>query len=112
MSNETIPPAPAPGVIKLHRKRVTAAIDSDQRWDILRLLSSGDRLCVSEIAEIMKVDPSSITRQMMQLKFAGLVTQGRGKLYNIPPQYNPKPGSGILELGHLVLRLDHEKPPA
>ena len=40
------------------------------------------------------------------LRRAGLVVQGRGRLYQVPKQYLPTPGQPIVDFGHCLLRLD------
>jgi hypothetical protein len=40
------------------------------------------------------------------LRKAGLVAQGRGRLYQIPKPYLPAPGERIVDFGHCLLRLD------
>jgi hypothetical protein len=37
---------------------------------------------------------------------AGVVLQGRGKLYRLAPGFQPQPGQRVLDFGHCVLRLD------
>jgi hypothetical protein len=40
------------------------------------------------------------------MRAAGVVVQGRGRLYNIHKQYLPSPGEPLVDFGHCLLRLD------
>ncbi len=110
MNNEAAKPAQPQTAARLHRKSVLDAVRSDQRWAILTALCNGGPLCVSDLAAELHIQPATISKHMMTLKNAGLVTLGRGKLYRIPPEHVPTPGQPVLDLGHCLLRLDVPTP--
>ena len=46
------------------------------------------------------------SKHLAGLRKAGAVVQGRGRLYQIPPQHLPAPGKKIVDFGHCLLRLE------
>jgi hypothetical protein len=45
-------------------------------------------------------------KHLVVLRRAGLVAQGRGRLYQMQKQYLPTPGQPVVDFGHCLLRLD------
>lgn len=96
------PPAGTP----LNRDALMLALSLRTRWAILDVLSNGEGYGVADLEPILKTARSNISKQIMILKEAGIVTMGRGRLYYIASQFNPNPGSRVLDFGHCILRLD------
>jgi hypothetical protein len=46
------------------------------------------------------------SKHLAVLRKAGAVVQGRGRLYQIPPQHLPSPGERVVDFGHCLLRPD------
>lgn len=59
-----------------------------------------------ELARRVGRPDDSISKHLVILKAAGLVTQGWGRLYQVNPAYQPVPGQPVLDFGHTLLRLD------
>lgn len=91
----------------LSRDLVLAAVNNPTRLAILRELCAGEPLGVCDLAPRVKCTASHVSKHMAVLVYAGMVVRGRGKLYRIPPQFQPTPAQCVLEFGHCLLRLDH-----
>jgi len=90
----------------LNPKRVAAALGNHTRWLILKELSSGEPRMVRELAAVCGRSPDMTSKHLAVLREAGMVAQGRGRLYQIPKQYLPTPGEAVVDYGHCLLRLD------
>lgn len=97
-----IPPAP-----KL--KHLAAALAHTARWIILKELSRGEPLMVTELAKTVGCSRDMASKHLAVLRKAGMVQQGRGRLYRIPNHHLPAPGQNTADFGHCVLRLDVEE---
>ena len=75
------------------------------RVAILRELCKGEPLPVSELAKRLTRQPTAISKHLTLLRTTGVAVQGFGRLYRIAPAFQPPPGSPILDLGDLTLRL-------
>jgi DNA-binding transcriptional ArsR family regulator len=84
---------------------VLNAVGHSLRWRILKELSSGELRTIGELAAAAGCQYDNTIRHLKILRKAGLVTQERGKLYQIPKQYLPAPGQGVVDYGHCLLRL-------
>jgi DNA-binding transcriptional ArsR family regulator len=87
------------------RSRLISAIGSPLRWDILKELSAGEPLMVSEIAQRTGCSPTLASKHLAVLLKAGMVINRR-RLYQIDPHYLPKPGEAVVDFGHCLLRLN------
>lgn len=76
------------------------------RWKMLKELSGGEARDIDELAKISGCTYANAARHLIRLRQAGLVVQGRGRLYQIPKQYLPTPGQAVVDYGHCLLRLD------
>ena len=76
---------------------------------VLRELCKGEPLPVSELAKRLNRQPTAISKHLTFLRTTGVAVQGFGRLYRIAPTFQPAPGSPVLDLGDLTLRLS---PPA
>lgn len=79
------------------------------RIAVLRELCKGEPLPVSELAKRLNRQPTAISKHLTMLRTTGVAVQGFGRLYRIAPALQPAPGSPVLDLGDLTLRLS---PPA
>lgn len=104
-------PAPAlplpPPVLAL--EVIARLLSVPARWTILRELARGEVLPVSEIAARARVEASVASRHMATLKEMGLAEQIYGRLYRLSSNLHPDPATGLLDLGHCLLRLDPPK---
>jgi DNA-binding transcriptional ArsR family regulator len=81
-------------------------ISSPARWRILREFASGDQLMVTEIAERTRQSKDVTSKHISILRTAGIVTQGRNRLYQIAPKFLADKTDRLLDLGHCLLRLN------
>ena len=79
------------------------------RWTILRELARGEVLPVSEIAARARIEASLASRHMATLREMGLAEQIYGRLYRLSSNLHPDPATGLLDLGHCLLRLTPPK---
>ena len=87
-------------------KLLAAALGHTARWKILKELSGGEPRMVRELAKVAGCSPDMTSKHLAKLRQAGAVVQGRGRLYQIPPQHLVAPGEHIVDFGHCLLRLD------
>jgi hypothetical protein len=72
---------------------------------MLIALCETEWLPTSYLAGRGKVRPSNGSAHLRILKKCGLVEQGLGRLYRLPPAFRPAPGAEWLDLGHIGLRI-------
>ena len=84
--------------------KLAAALSHPVRWRILKELAGGETRMVIELAAAVKCSADMASKHLAKLQAAGLVVQGRGRLYQIPAQLLPAPGA--LDCGLCLLRLD------
>jgi DNA-binding IclR family transcriptional regulator len=77
----------------------------------LRELASGEQLMVSELAERVGQSTDATSKNMAVLRNAGIVLQGRNRLYQIAPQFLTNKSERILDFGYCVLRLNVDLEP-
>jgi DNA-binding MarR family transcriptional regulator len=82
------------------------ALGHSARWRMLRALSAGEAMTVTELSEVAGCSVDMSSKHLKVLKATGLVVQKRNRLYAIPPAYQPVPGEPLLDYGHCILRLD------
>ena len=101
---------PAPETQKLPvlpLETVLTAICNACRWRILAILADGQGYGAPDIAGMLGITYPGAYQHLLILRNAGIIVQGRGRLYRIAPAYQPDPAKRILDLGHCLLRLDH-----
>jgi DNA-binding transcriptional ArsR family regulator len=86
--------------------RVLAVISNSTRWRLLRELASGDQLMVLELAERCKISADLVSKHLAILRNAGIVLQGRNRLYQIAPQFLTDKTERILDFGYCLLRMN------
>jgi DNA-binding transcriptional ArsR family regulator len=99
--NPLAPPSPT-----LPLPTVLSIISSPARWRILRELASGDQLMVTEVAERTRQSKDVTSKHIAILRTAGVVTQGRNRLYQIAPQFLADKTERLVDLGYCLLRLN------
>ena len=83
--------------------KLLGILGSWQKWMILNeLMKEGQ--AAGDIARLLNTGVSGASKQMAGLVDAGLVVQGKGRVYQIAPAYRPKDGQRVLDFGHAVLR--------
>jgi predicted transcriptional regulator len=87
-------------------KCLASALGNPARWEMLKELSTGEPRSIGELATAAGCQYDNAGRHLAVLRKAGLVVQGRGRLYQIPKQYLPTPGQPVVDYGHCLLRLD------
>ena len=93
--------APLPGL-----KLLATALSHVTRWKMLKELSAGEARSIDEMAQAAGCTYANAARHLVVLRRAGLVVQGRGRLYQIPSQHLPAPSQAVVDYGHCLLRLD------
>jgi DNA-binding transcriptional ArsR family regulator len=97
-------PTPVPPLPRLDL--LASALGHPARWQILKELSHGEPRMVRELATVIRCSPDMTSKHLAKLRQAGAVVQGRGRLYQIPPQHLTAPGEKVVDFGHCLLRLD------
>ena len=85
---------------------LAGALGNPTRWKMLKELSLGEPRTVGELATAAGCNYDNAGRHLAVLRKAGLVAQGRGRLYQIQKHHLPAPGERIVDFGHCLLRLD------
>ena len=85
---------------------LASALSHTTRWKMLKELSCGEARTIDEMAKVGGCSYDNAAKHLFMLRRAGLVVQGRGRLYQIPRQYLPAPGEAVVDYGHCLLRLD------
>jgi len=85
---------------------LSTVIGHAPRWKMLKELTSGEPRTISELAAVSGCSYENTIKHLAVMRAAGVVVQGRGRLYNIPKQYLPAPGEPLVDFGHCLLRLD------
>jgi len=104
MSNPQAPAPPPPPTIPL--EKLAELLRSTVRWRILRELAGGDQLMVVELAERIRKSKDVTSKHMGLLRSAGVVLQGRNRLYQIAPQFLADKTERLLDFGYCLLRLN------
>ena len=86
--------------------RLLTALSHPARWQMLRALSAGEVMSVSQLAGVAGCSVDMSSKHLKTLKAAGMVVQKPNRCYAIPPAHQPVPGEPLLDYGHCVLRLD------
>jgi DNA-binding transcriptional ArsR family regulator len=97
------PPIPS---ARIPLDQILNVISVPARWYLLRELASGEQLMVSELAERVGQSPDATSKNMAVLRNAGIVIQGRGRLYQIAPQFLTDKTERILDFGYCLLRMN------
>lgn len=100
---QTGPPIPS-ATIPL--EQLLTAISHPGRWNLLRELASGEQFMVSELAERVGQTPDTTSKNLAVLRNAGIVTQGRNRLYTLAPQFIADKTERILDFGYCLLRMN------
>jgi len=90
-------------------KLLIIALGHTSRWKMLKELSAGEPRSIDEMAKAGECRYGSAIKHLQVMVRAGLVAQGRGRLYQLARQYLPTPGVPVVDFGHCVLRLDAQK---
>ena len=101
MSETTQPKTPA---VALEEFCTTFA--EPTRWNIIRELTKGQALPVMELARRVGRTPAMTSKHLAWLRTRGVVVVCYGRLYQMAPAFQPKPGERVLDLGHCIMRLD------
>jgi DNA-binding transcriptional ArsR family regulator len=104
MSDPQTPSAAPSSTIPLDK--LLHIISSPARWRILREFASGDQLMVSEIAERTRQSKDVTSKHIGILRNAGIVIQGRNRLYQIAPQFLADKTERLIDFGYCLLRMD------
>lgn len=63
-------------------------------------------LMVRELAERFRESSDATSKKMVLLRNAGIVTQGRGRLYQIASQFLADKTERVLDFGYCLLRMN------
>jgi predicted transcriptional regulator len=106
MNPTTASPKTAFGTPLPDLTRLVSGLGHITRWKMLKELSGGEARSIDELAKVSGCTYANAAKHLISLRAAGLIVQGRGRLYNIPKQYLPSPGEAVVDYGHCLLRLD------
>jgi len=84
-------------------------ISTLSRWRIFVELAKGEALPAMEIARRILISRNGASKQLIQLRKAGVLERTYGNLYRIPKHFFV-PGEPALDFGAFVLRLDYPDP--
>jgi DNA-binding transcriptional ArsR family regulator len=85
---------------------ILGAISNPVRWNLLRELASGESLMVTELAERLGQSVDTTSKHMAILRKAGIAIPGRGRLYQVPPQFLTDKTERVLDFGYCLLRMN------
>ncbi len=88
--------------------QILSAISNPVRWYLLRELASGEQLMVVELAERVGQSLDATSKNMVLLRNAGIVVQGRSRLYSLAPQFIANKTERVLDFGYCLLRMNAE----
>lgn len=86
-------------------ERLASALSHTTRWKMLKELTCGEARTLDEMAKAGGCRYENAAKHLAMLRRAGMVVQGRGRLYQIPKPYLPVPGQPVVDFGHCLLRL-------
>jgi predicted transcriptional regulator len=90
-------------------ERLVAALGHSTRWKMLKELGLGEPRSIAEMAKVAGCSYENAVKHLGRLRAAGLIVQGRGRLYQMPAHFIPTPGQPLVDFGHCTLRLDAGK---
>jgi len=76
------------------------AISDVTRWKILVALAEGEPLMVMELVARVERDQSTVSKHLAVMRAAGMVEQGRARLYRIPARWVKDAANGVMDFGH------------
>lgn len=76
---------------------------SEARWRLLEELSKGGIFSVTELAQAAGLRQPAASLHMIRLKKAGIVVQGKGRLYTLAPGLLAADGGRDVALGRCTL---------
>jgi DNA-binding transcriptional ArsR family regulator len=82
------------------------ALNSADRWRILRELAKGQALPVQELGRRVGCSAAQASKHMALLREEGLVVAGFGRLYSFSPAVRVLAEEKLIDLGHCLLRMD------
>jgi DNA-binding transcriptional ArsR family regulator len=85
---------------------ILGAISNPARWNLMRELASGEPLMVTELAERVGQSIDTASKNMAILRKAGILIQGRNRLYQIAPQFLTDKTERVLDFGYCLLRMN------
>ena len=109
MNSDTNLPKSATPAAWPDREKLVLALGSNTRWRMIGELTCGEARSIGELATAGGCSYDAAIKHLKLLRSAGLVSQGRGRLYQLVPQYLPTPGEPVVDFGHCLLRLNAGK---
>ena len=91
------------------REKLAFALGNYVRWRMIGELASGEPRSISELAGAGGCSYDADIKHLQLLRESGLLSQGRGRLYQVAPQYLPAPGAPVVDFGHCLLRFNEGK---
>lgn len=86
------------------RKVLAETLASETRWRLLEEFSKGGVFSVQELARGLGIAQGTASGHMRVLREAGIVTQGKGRLYTLAPGILAEGESREVRLGICTLR--------
>lgn len=109
MDSAALPQKSALAAPLVDEKKLVFALGNHCRWKMLRELATGETRTIWELATAGGCSYHSAVKHLQLMRETGLVVQGRGSLYQLPPHFLPTPGQPHVDFGHCLLRFNAGK---
>lgn len=93
---------------ELTKGTLAGVLASESRWRLLEELSKGGVFAVSELALAVGIRQATASGHMIKMKAAGIVVQGKGRLYTLAPGVLAEGGGREVRLGICTLRFGED----
>ena len=85
-------------------KQLLHALGSLTRWNIIATILAEGPMGVTELSRYVRSNVSLVSKNVLILRKAGILYQGRGRLSYLAEHLRPAPGVNEIDFGHVVLR--------
>ncbi|MBI5685401.1 MAG: winged helix-turn-helix transcriptional regulator [Verrucomicrobia bacterium] len=93
-------------------EQVCRLLSDPTRWALIRELTKGLPLPISELAKRTGRGPDGISKHIALMRKLGVVTTSYGGHYILTPGFRPPAGATTLDFGHCTIRLTTDAPAA
>ena len=109
MTDDSLPANTVAARPVVNEEKLVFALGNYSRWRMLRELATGETRTTNELATAGGCSYDAALKHLKLLLATGLVTQGRGSLYQLPAHFLPIPGQPHVDFGHCLLRFNAGK---
>jgi DNA-binding MarR family transcriptional regulator len=85
-------------------QKLLTALSSVTRWKILAAILAEGPMGITDLAGVLRSDPSLVAKHVAVLRKAGILYKGRGRLSYLAEHLRPAPGVSEIDFGHFVFR--------